>query len=300
MPSQLHESHLFLFRNQPALAADLIRGALGVTLPSYAEARVISAELTEVQPPEYRADMVIELWRDAPVYGIVVEVQLCKDEHKQFAWPAYVANLRARLKCPVSLLVITVDDAVSRWAARCLDIGGLNRFTPYVLGPSAIPQVTEETHARENPELAVLSAMAHGRDSNPERAIEIALAAQKASVGLDAARSKIYCDLIMSSLGEAARRALKSMDTKTYVYQSWLAHECLAEGEAKGLAEGLAEGLAHTRALVVRMLTRRFGQLDEPARALIQRASFSDLDAIGERLLTAHTLQDALGSAATR
>src|SRR5690349_20639039 len=111
MPSKLHESHLFLFRNQPELAADLIRGALGVTLPSYAEARLVSAELTEVQPPEYRADLVVELWKDAPVYGIVVEVQLWKNEQKRFTWPAYVANLRSRLKCPVSLLVITADDA---------------------------------------------------------------------------------------------------------------------------------------------------------------------------------------------
>ena len=130
MPSQLHESHLFLFRNHPELAADLIRSALGVALPSYAEARVVSAELTEVQPPEYRADMVVELWNGAPVYGIVVEVQLDKDRRKRFAWPAYVANLRARLKCPVSLLVIAANDAVARWAARSVSIGGLNRFTP--------------------------------------------------------------------------------------------------------------------------------------------------------------------------
>ena len=291
MPSQLHESHLFLFRNQPQLAADLIRGALGVTLPSYAEARVISAELTEVQPPEYRADMVVELWRDAPVHGIVLEAQLCKDEHKLFAWPAYVANLRARLKCPVSLLVVTADDAVARWAARCVDIGGLNRFTPYVLGASRIPRVTDEALARQNPELAVLSAMAHGRDSNLQRAVEIALAAQKASVGLDADRSKIYCDLVISSLGEAARQALTSMDARTYVYQSDFAR--------RYIAQGLAEGLAHARALIIRQLTCRFGQIDAQTEALVQRASVADLDAIGERLLTAHTLQDALGSAAT-
>ena len=292
MPSQLHESHLFLFRNQPALAADLIRGALGVTLPSYAEARVTSAELTEVQPPEYRADMVVELWQGVPVYGIVVEVQLGADDRKHFAWPAYVANLRARLKCPVSLLVVTADDAVARWAARSMHIDGLNRFTPYVLGPSAVPQVAEEADARENPELAVLSAMAHGRDSDPQRAIKIALAAHKASVGLDGDRSKIYCDLIISSLGEAARHALKSMDARTYVYQSELARDCIAQG----LAEGLAKGLAHARALISRQLTCRFGSLDAQTQALIQRASFADLDAIGERLLTAQTLQDATSS----
>jgi hypothetical protein len=94
MLSQLHESHLLLFRNQPALAADLIRGALGVTLPSYTDARVISAELTDIQPAEYRADMVIEFSRGKPVYAIIVEVQLSVKRRKRFIWPAYVASPR--------------------------------------------------------------------------------------------------------------------------------------------------------------------------------------------------------------
>src|SRR5581483_3700957 len=126
MPSQLHESHLFLFRNQPALAADLIRRALGVELPVYVEARVVSAELTEVQPPEYRADLVVELWNSVPVHGIVLEVQLSKDERKRFGWRAYGGILGARLKCPFSLLVGTADDEVGRWAAKSVEIDALN------------------------------------------------------------------------------------------------------------------------------------------------------------------------------
>jgi hypothetical protein len=74
VPSQLHEAHLLLFRNQPALAADLIHRSLGVDLPSFGEARVGSADLSEIQPAEYRADLVIELWERTPVYGILVEV----------------------------------------------------------------------------------------------------------------------------------------------------------------------------------------------------------------------------------
>ena len=57
----------------------------------------------------------------------------------------------------------------------------------------------------------------------------------------------------------------------------------------------MAEGLAHARALLTRLLTHRFGQIDAQALALIQCVSVADLDAIGERLLTARTLQDALG-----
>jgi hypothetical protein len=296
MPSQLHESHLLLFRNQPTLAADLIRGALGVELPSYREAREVSADLSDVQPAEYRADMVIQLSRDAPVYGIVVEVQLSEDGRKRFVWPAYVANLRARLECPVSLLVVAASDAVARWAARSIEMGGQHQFTPYVLGPSGVPRVTEEAQACENPELAVLSAMAHGRDANLERALHIALAAQKATAGLDADRSKIYFDLIMSSLGEAARQALENMDARKYEYQSDFARRYLAQGRAEGEALGRAAGVAEGRAvLIIRQLTVRFGTLDPRLETRIQQASVAELDAIAERVLSACTLQEALG-----
>jgi hypothetical protein len=302
MPSQLHESHLFLFRNQPTLAAELIRSALGGELPSNGEARIVSADLTEVQPQEYTADMVIELWDGAaPVYGIVVEVQLRSKKRKLFAWPAYVANLRARLKCPVALLVVTPYRHVARWASKPVHLGGSNHFTPYVLGPSAVPEVTDVACAMQNPELAVLSAMAHGKDADVERALEIAVAAQKASVGLDADRSRIYLDLIIYSLGEAARQALKKMDVRTYKYQSEFARQYFAQGRAEGQAEGKAEGEAEGRvrgqaALVSHQLSVRFGPLDSAAQARIQCSSTAELQAIGERLLTARTLQEALGS----
>ncbi|MEP7244125.1 MAG: DUF4351 domain-containing protein [Gammaproteobacteria bacterium] len=293
MPSQLHESHLLLFRNQPTLAAELIGGALGVQLPAFREACVVSADLTDLQPAEYRADMVIQLSKEGPVYGIVVEVQLSADDRKRFVWPAYVANLRARLECPVSLLVVTADEAVARWAARCVDLGGFHHFTPYVLGPSGVPEITDPAQACNNPELSVLSAMAHGRDSNTERAIEIALAAQRASAGLDADRSKIYCDLIMSSPGEAARQALEKMDPQKYEYQSDFARRYIALGRTEGRLEGETQGRAD---MVMRQLTLRFGPIDENIRDRLQQASIMELDAVGERLLTVRTLQEALQS----
>lgn len=284
MPSLLHESHLLLFRNQPALAAELIRGPLGAELPVFREARIAAADLTEVQPAEYRADMVVELWADGvPVYGIVIEVQLAESSRKGFVWPVYVATLRARIECPVSLLVVTPDEAVARWAAKTVFLGGLNNFTPYVLGPSGIPEVVDDARARENPELAVLSAMAHGRDADLVRAVEIAFAARKASAGLDADRSRIYGDLIMNSLSEAAREALSTMIKQKYEFQSDFAKHYIALGEANGRA-----------ALVMRQLTARFGHIESDVGDQVQRASVAELDLIGERLLTARTLQDAL------
>jgi hypothetical protein len=135
MPSQLHEALLQLFRNRPKLAPELLRDALSVDLPAYTDARIDSAELNEVQPTEYRADLVVLLLEGVPVYGIVVEVQLAPDERKQYVWPVYIASLRARVKCPLCLLVVTADDACARWAARRISIGGGTVITPIVLGP---------------------------------------------------------------------------------------------------------------------------------------------------------------------
>lgn len=92
MPSQLHEVLLQLFRNRPELAPELLRDTLCVELPAHTEARIDSAELNEVQPTEYRADLVVLLLDGVPVHGIVVEVQLAPDERKQYVWPVYVTG----------------------------------------------------------------------------------------------------------------------------------------------------------------------------------------------------------------
>jgi hypothetical protein len=97
MPSELHEALLLLFRNRPMLAPELMRDALHVELPPFTEARIDSADLTEIKPAEYRADLVVLLLDGVPVYGIVVEAQLSRDPRKKFVWPIYATSLRARL-----------------------------------------------------------------------------------------------------------------------------------------------------------------------------------------------------------
>ena len=47
---------------------------------------------------------------------------------------------------------------------------------------------------------------------------------------------------------------------------------------------------------MIRQLMLRFGPLGDDARVRIAAASIEDLDAIGERLLTARSLREALGS----
>jgi len=93
------------------------------------------------------------------------------------------------------------------------------------------------------------------------------------------------------------------MDMKNYRYQSDFARkyhsEGIAEGKQEGIREGRQEGLAHgvregRAALITRQLEKRFGSLTAQARQRIESATITDLDAIGERLLTASTLDDAV------
>lgn len=164
MPSRLHEDTLRLFQNRPALAAELAREALKAELPEYSPARVDSANLSDLRPAEYRADLVILLTQDRPVHGIVVEVQLGRDDDKEYVWPAYVCNLRSRIRSPVCLLVMTADETMARWASQAIQLGGDNHFRPWVLSPARIPEITGEEQARQR------SGPDGGRGQGPYRA----------------------------------------------------------------------------------------------------------------------------------
>jgi hypothetical protein len=148
--------------------------------------------------------------------------------------------------------------------------------------------------ALADPELAVLSAMAHGRDVDGQKAARIALAAQIASLGLDDDRARLYFDLVLNSLSDAAKSELRTMDPAKYEFQSDFAKKYIAIGRQEGNLEGQLKGQAD---LLTRLLTRRFGALPPDAAARIAAAASDELDAIGDRLLTAQSLEEALGPA---
>ncbi|MCG8555100.1 MAG: hypothetical protein MJD61_07410 [Proteobacteria bacterium] len=181
---------------------------------------------------------------DQPVLGIVLEVQLGTDARKRFSWPAYVMNLRARLRCPTCLLVVAPSAEIARWCAQPIEAGPGWSFRPFVLGPDAVPIIADPSAARGTPELAVLSAVAHGASAAPGRAFEVAVAALGAVAGLEGERVLLYSDLIYDSLGEAARKALEAMDLDKYEFQSAFAKRFLAQGRSEGLEKGRAEGEA--------------------------------------------------------
>lgn len=197
-----HEVLVDLFKNRPALGAELLTGALGVPLPSYSEARLHSIDLTEIRPAEYRADVVVLLMNgDAPVWVLIVEVQLAIDDRKRFTWPEYSMGSRARHRCPAGLLVVAPDPDVATWCAEPIDIG-IPGFVlrPPVLGRAAVPVVTDPSVAANSPELAVMSVMAHG---DGEQGAAIAAAVLPAIRDLDDERARFYGLSRLSATGRS-------------------------------------------------------------------------------------------------
>ncbi len=201
MLTMMHEALLMLLRNRPALAPELLSGVLGVELPRYHAIRFESAALSDIEPAEYRADLVVVLERDGkPVLAIVVEVQLRRDADKRYAWVVYLGGLRARLRapwrCPAPclLLVNAPSRSIARWCAEPIATGHPDFvLRPLVVGPDGIPLVADAEQAKQAPEMAVLSAMVHGKG---EHAADVAVAALAAASGLDEERAG--CLLMLS------------------------------------------------------------------------------------------------------
>jgi hypothetical protein len=283
MPSYVHELLLLLFRNRSRSAADLLR-VLDVQVPEYDEVCIESSDLNHLEPAEYRADLAVLLLKGTRrALGVIVEIQLQTDEDKRYAWPAYVTNFRARHRCPVCLLVVTIEDSVARWAAQPIELGPENWFRACVVGPANAPAVTEPHVAEENVEFAVLSAVEHASSPNVELAARVTSAAIAASAGIDAERSRMYLDLIMIILSKNAQGALQNMNSLGFEYQSDFARKYVAQGRAEGRAEVLLE-----------LLALRFGPLAADVQDQIRAAERPQLDMLAKNLLTASTLQEAL------
>ena len=251
MPTLEHDGVVRLFRDNPSLAPRVIEDIFRMPLPAHATIRVADCALDQMLPIEFRADLVLEVLNDegACVLAIVLESQREITARKKYSWPVYVTVSRAERECEAVILVVAVDAEVAAWAAKPIDVGfGLCKVETLVLGPSTLPQITDERTARENMELAVLSGMAHGNGTNGE---EVLRAAVRAIVTLDAEHGAVYFQIIWNVLREPMQRALERLAMENQhvdggqkewdlvrIFRSAGFHD----GEAKGFHDGEAKG----------------------------------------------------------
>jgi len=236
VPSRRHQILVELFRNCGELAPELLRTCAGITL-DHDHIEPGSIDLSQVVSTEYRADAVVELRaRDgAVVAAVIVEVQLRSDADKPYSWPVYVTALRAALRCPVILLVVTTKRPVARWARRSIEIGHPGFcLLPVVLSFQDLPRIIDLPSARRLPELAVLSAMAHPT-------LAVASTAVEAISVLPEDQNRLYLDVILATLPDAIRQILEAR-MQGYKYQSEFARRYYNQGRTEGRSEGRTKG----------------------------------------------------------
>lgn len=272
MSSLEHEMLVDLLREHPDLVISLLRAAFGIAIEGELEVAASSENLTELQPTERRADLVLIArapHSEIPTHAAVVEVQLRPDPRKRFSWPLYQAVLRARLRCPVEIVVLTLEDETARWCAEPIAIDGYgSRVHPLVLGPSLVPAVTEIERARRHPEIALLGVLAH-RDA------PVALTAAHtllAALGdIDEARARWYSEIVLGFLDEAVRLALEAeMNPEKYGLRSEFLRRIEERGEERGEARGEIVALAHA---VLKVLEARGLVATDDHRAIVLACS---------------------------
>lgn len=288
MPSLLHEGILELIRDRPAFVADLLRELLHVDVPEFAEARLADATLSQPLPVEYRADAVVLLVGERPVFGCIIEAQLAEDSSKAFSWPVYVTNARARYQCPFVLVVVTPSESVATWAARPLALGGGQSFHPLVVGPSGIPIITDAAAAIVDPALALLSALAHARNDS-DTALSVARAAFEGVVSLPREQAVLYFHILQVAVSDAARKAFEMLPH--YRLEKYLTDEerqrvraAADEGRKRGIDEAL-----------VRMLERRGLPVSAELRARFASKSADELLELIDRSTVVTRAEDLLG-----
>ena len=307
-PSLIHEGVIALVRDNPAFAGSLLRDLLHVDVPRFDEARLTEATLNELVPVEYYADAVVlfDLSGDKkkPVFGTIFEVQLERKDRKRYTWPLYAVAARARYECPFVVTAVTPDPAVAKWASQPIDLGDGMIFRPRVIGPEGIPQVTDRDRATREPQLAVLSVVAHG-GGEVETAVSIARAAVDAVLPLPEEQRLLYSVLIEKALSDAARKAL-AMEPQIEKFFSE-AHrrsydlgrakgeaEGEAKGEAKGEARGEARGEAKGKANALLMIVKRrsLAITDEQQHQIVTCTDLATLDRWLERAFSVTSMSE--------
>lgn len=282
MPSLLHEGLLELIRDRPRFVADLLRELLHVEIPPFTEARLTEGAFTQPLPAEYRADAVVLLIDERPVFGCIVEAQLAEDAKTVFTWPLYTVSARARYECPFVLVVVSPHERVASWASRPIALGGGQSFQPLVLGPAGIPLITDPIAAIAEPELAVLSALAHARKDSDD-SLPVTLAALAGIASMAAEQQVLYFHVLRTSVGALARKAFEMLPyerLEKYLTEDERARmndaveRSLAEGRNQGLAEGRSQGLVSA---LVKALEGRGLAVSSELRALLAARSDDEL-----------------------
>ncbi|WP_066361249.1 hypothetical protein [Herbidospora mongoliensis] len=159
---------------------------------------------------------------------------------------------------------------------------------PLVIGPDAVPVITDIEAARASPELAMLSAAIHGKEN-----VAVLEAAVHAANLIDPQKSVVYFEYLAERLPEAMKRELETLMTMiTPERHTIVATENFAAGEKKGRTESRIEV---SKRYLLLAIEQRDLTCDEDLRARITSCEDADLlDRWMQRALLAKSVAEIL------
>ena len=247
MPTIHHDGPIDVIRSHPDMTADLVRLVTPIEIPSQDRLRVElgANDASNVVPDEFRADMVTVIRAretGEPLLLVVIESQGRWDDEKDFAWPAYLTNLRAAHKCKAAVLIVICWDAAEAEKCRqAIRLGHPNFVLfPIVIGP-------RDGHSLDNggPWLTVLAASMGAIDMETAGGSKSVYDAIPAT-GADITVQRNLLAIILGVASDAARAKLEAlMQVKQYPNAFLDGIEARAEerGEARGEAKALLKVL---------------------------------------------------------
>jgi hypothetical protein len=164
----------------------------------------VPADLTIPVPAELRADAVVLLESEVGKLAVITEVQLRRDEDKQFTWPLYLAQVRAAHRCDAALLVICPDPRIAGSCRATISTGhpGFD-LTPLVIDATTTPDPAMASAGVAVPELVVLAVLTGALDLGQDSARRLVLASL---ASLDESRRASYTVFVLNAASAAACR----------------------------------------------------------------------------------------------
>ncbi|WP_246083781.1 hypothetical protein [Nonomuraea diastatica] len=294
MPSPRHDTLVKLFHDRPSLVVDILRDLMGVNLPVTPLIQIEKTTFNTRPSDDIEADLVLTMGPpQAIAHAVIVEIQQDRSKDpRQLA--RYAASLWLMLKCDVTVLVICPDRKDAIYYAEPIDSGLTGyRFQAWVLGPDAIPAITDPQQAADHLDLAAMSVMVHGRSRKVIEAFATALADSPDD------HAPKYYEYAFSMAAPEIQRLMEEIMTSTDwpVYSPFAREHYgrgLEEGRTEGKAEGRTEGKAEEAAKsVLLVLTARGLDVSEDARVRITSCTdLAQLETWLTRAATAQALQD--------
>ena len=256
------------------------------------EGEVIELDTSTDQPIARTVDAAFALRRpDGSIARVrAVEMQRRIDPGKPVAWLGYVADMTARHRAPVELIVLTSSSKVARWAAR-VEVGPCLLLQPVVVGPGSLSTIAPIVSDADVAWTALgASLLLAGTPPSPHRPKgRAALVACRALVEAPRSSSRdFFLDLLLGLTPDGLRAEIdKLLEDHDMTIEELLVAAGRKQGRKQGREEGREEG---RRALLLRQMAHRFGDVPESVIVRLEGATEVELDRWGEAILDAPSI----------